>query len=62
MLALGVCYHACLEKRREYREFIAPYFVPPCELSDGAETILQHISLSVISFVMAEEIFYSLFN
>ena len=48
MLALGVCYHACLEKRREYREFIAPYFVAPCELNNAAETILQNISWSEI--------------
>jgi len=47
VLALGVCYHACLEKRREYRDFIAEYFLPPCELNDGAQTILQNISWSV---------------
>ena len=50
VLALGVCYHACLEKRREYREFIARHFAPPCELRDGAETILQNISWSVINW------------
>jgi len=52
VLALGVCYHACLEKRREYREFIAEYFVAPCQLSydegaDGANIILDNISWSV---------------
>lgn len=47
VLALGVCYHACLEKRQEYRNFIANYFTQPCVLSNGGETILQNISWSV---------------
>ena len=31
ILALGVCYHACLEKRNEYRECVAPLFTAPFE-------------------------------
>lgn len=45
VLALGVCYHACLKKRKEYRQAVSPHFVLPCPLPgpDPAELMLQEI-------------------
>lgn len=31
VLALGVCYHACLKNRDEYRECVVQHFQQPCE-------------------------------
>ncbi len=48
ILALGVCYHACLEKRAEYREYIATFFKDPCELTgrtqEGPDIIYDEIN------------------
>ncbi|XP_063404431.1 E3 ubiquitin-protein ligase rnf213-alpha-like [Mytilus trossulus] len=44
VLALGVCYHACLKNRREYRETVAPYFRPPLQLPGGAEQVEEEIT------------------
>ncbi|VDH93225.1 ubiquitin carboxyl-terminal hydrolase 34 [Mytilus galloprovincialis] len=44
VLALGVCYHACLKNRDEYRETVAPYFRPPLQLPGGAEQIEEEIT------------------
>ncbi|ESO09860.1 hypothetical protein HELRODRAFT_190307 [Helobdella robusta] len=43
MLALGVCYYVCLEKRKEYLEFIAPYFQDLCAENGTAEKIFEEI-------------------
>ncbi|CAC5418278.1 RNF213 [Mytilus coruscus] len=43
VLALGVCYHACLKNREEYRETVAQYFRPPLQLPGGAEQIEEEI-------------------
>ncbi|XP_053396012.1 E3 ubiquitin-protein ligase rnf213-alpha-like [Mercenaria mercenaria] len=43
ILALGVCYHACLKTREQYREFIAQYFAIPCKLPKGRGQILEEI-------------------
>ena len=48
VLALGVCYHACLENREEYRLHIQGHFVKPLRLPGGAETIFQEINRSNI--------------
>ncbi|KAL5009497.1 hypothetical protein ScPMuIL_011802, partial [Solemya velum] len=55
VLALGVCYHACLKKRREYRERIAGYFQQPCvpvtsdeiyqEINSCQEVFLENVQL-----------------
>ncbi|KAJ8315842.1 hypothetical protein KUTeg_007992 [Tegillarca granosa] len=39
ILAIGVCYHACLRKKEEYREAVAEHFAPPCKLVGGAAEI-----------------------
>jgi hypothetical protein len=44
VLALGVCYHACLKNRDEYREAVAGYFRPPLQLTGGADQIDEEIS------------------
>jgi len=44
VLALGVCYHACLKNREEYREAVAGYFRPPLQLTGGADQIDEEIS------------------
>ncbi len=44
VLALGVCYHACLEHRQEYREAVADTFVPPLQLENAAQVMLEEIS------------------
>ncbi|XP_022803330.1 E3 ubiquitin-protein ligase rnf213-alpha-like isoform X2 [Stylophora pistillata] len=45
VLAIGVCYHAQLQKRREgYREVVAKSFKAPCLLPGGQEQILREIS------------------
>ena len=49
ILALGVCYHACLEKRNEYRHHVAPYFNPPCRLPRGEEDLICIIDRSVVN-------------
>jgi len=45
ILALGVCYHARLQVREEYREYIARRFIYLLALVDGANTILENINL-----------------
>ncbi|XP_077980160.1 E3 ubiquitin-protein ligase rnf213-alpha-like [Glandiceps talaboti] len=45
ILSLGVCYHACLQdKREEYREYIEDYFVDPCQVPGGAAQIVDEIT------------------
>ncbi|XP_060604558.1 E3 ubiquitin-protein ligase rnf213-beta-like, partial [Ruditapes philippinarum] len=43
ILALGVCYHACLRKRKGYRHYIAHFFRQPCELTNGGDQIKNEI-------------------
>ncbi|XP_053396342.1 E3 ubiquitin-protein ligase rnf213-alpha-like isoform X2 [Mercenaria mercenaria] len=43
VLAVGVCYHACLKTRPEYRAHVAQYFRAPCELPGGEEQIKDEI-------------------
>ncbi|XP_060594302.1 E3 ubiquitin-protein ligase rnf213-alpha-like, partial [Ruditapes philippinarum] len=43
ILALGVCYHACLKTRPQYRAHIAPRFRAPCHLPGGADQIQEEI-------------------
>jgi hypothetical protein len=43
VLALGVCYHACLKNREEYREAVAGYFRRPLQLPRGADQIYEEI-------------------
>ncbi|XP_052765375.1 E3 ubiquitin-protein ligase rnf213-alpha-like isoform X1 [Mya arenaria] len=45
ILALGVCYHACLKSRQKYRETVQQHFSAPFSLreTDGAEQIRQEI-------------------
>lgn len=45
ILALGVCYHACLQNRDQYRHHMSRYFLPPCTLNEGPETLLDEINL-----------------
>ncbi|KAL3881514.1 hypothetical protein ACJMK2_027946, partial [Sinanodonta woodiana] len=45
VLALGVCYHACLKNRAEYRIHVAPFFRAPCHLPHGPNQIDQEISV-----------------
>ena len=47
ILALGVCYHACLRTREAYRRTIAPHFRPPCALMGGEKQILDEIETYV---------------
>ncbi|KAK3588412.1 hypothetical protein CHS0354_015933 [Potamilus streckersoni] len=46
VLALGVCYLACLKKRKEYTEHIWKYFKPPLKKLDGPmqieDTIIRY--------------------
>ncbi|XP_052062678.1 E3 ubiquitin-protein ligase rnf213-alpha-like isoform X2 [Mytilus californianus] len=44
VLALGVCYHACLKNREEYRDTVAKYFKQPLLLVGGANQIEEEIS------------------
>jgi hypothetical protein len=46
ILALGVCYHACLqeETRVAYRDHIAKFFQQPCTLPEGATSLFDEIS------------------
>ncbi|XP_072046322.1 E3 ubiquitin-protein ligase rnf213-alpha-like [Amphiura filiformis] len=45
VLAIGVCYHACLQEgRQDYRENVAEAFDDPCELPDGADQVLEEIT------------------
>ena len=45
VLALGVCYQACLqEKRKAYRDHVAQHFIHPLTLFDGANTIEEQIN------------------
>ncbi|KAL3881513.1 hypothetical protein ACJMK2_027945, partial [Sinanodonta woodiana] len=50
VLALGVCYHACLKNREEYRTHVAPFFRAPCNLPLGPDQIEQEISVQMVSF------------
>ncbi|XP_053396011.1 E3 ubiquitin-protein ligase rnf213-alpha-like [Mercenaria mercenaria] len=43
ILALGVCYHACLKTREQYRDYIASYFQQPCKLPGGSQQIFNEI-------------------
>ncbi|XP_052243691.1 E3 ubiquitin-protein ligase rnf213-alpha-like [Dreissena polymorpha] len=43
VLAIGVCYHACLKTRYAYRAAVAAEFKQPCPLPNGADQILQEI-------------------
>ncbi|XP_060597648.1 E3 ubiquitin-protein ligase rnf213-alpha-like, partial [Ruditapes philippinarum] len=43
ILAVGICYHACLKTRQQYREHISRYFTSPCELHGGEEQIQEEI-------------------
>ncbi|KAL3881511.1 hypothetical protein ACJMK2_027943, partial [Sinanodonta woodiana] len=45
VLALGVCYHACLKNREEYRTHVAQFFRAPCNLPHGPDQIEQEISI-----------------
>jgi len=44
VLALGVCYHACLQNREAYRNCVATHFQGNLELPNGARTILDEIN------------------
>lgn len=47
VLAIGVCYHAKLQERREeYRTVVARSFKAPCLLPGGQKQILREISRS----------------
>ena len=43
VLALGVCYHARLSNRAEYRKAVARHFVPPAELKGGTDAMEKEI-------------------
>ena len=43
ILALGVCYHACLENREDYRDQVASTFSRPLRLPKGSTTIFEEI-------------------
>ena len=43
ILALGVCYHACLKTRPQYRAHIARHFRAPCQLPGGEDQIEEEI-------------------
>lgn len=43
VLALGVCYHARLSNRAEYRKAVARHFVPPADLKEGADAMEKEI-------------------
>ncbi|WAR07205.1 R213A-like protein [Mya arenaria] len=43
ILAIGVCYHACLKTRQEYRQAVAGHFRQPCSLQGGEAQILEEI-------------------
>ena len=58
ILALGVCYHASLLKREEYREHISPRFQQPLTLPHGADTIADEIDRLVFSFDMFSYIIF----
>ena len=51
ILALGVCYHACLQNRKEYREFMTNYFVGPCEI-EGPDDIGNEIAWYVFPAII----------
>ncbi|KAK3096790.1 hypothetical protein FSP39_003301 [Pinctada imbricata] len=44
ILALGVCYHACLKNRQEYRMEVSQHFSPPCSLPGGEQQMLDEIT------------------
>ncbi|WAR07285.1 R213A-like protein [Mya arenaria] len=43
ILAIGVCYHACLKTRQQYRQAVAGHFRQPCNLQGGEAQILDEI-------------------
>lgn len=43
VLALGVCYHASLQKREEFRKEIAPLLLKPFSLPEGSKQMLMII-------------------
>lgn len=43
VLALGVCYHASLKKREEFRKEITPMFLNPFPLEEGSKQMLKII-------------------
>ena len=44
VLALGVCYHACLKNREEFRREIVQEFRPPCLLPKGPDQMADIIT------------------
>ncbi|XP_071137099.1 E3 ubiquitin-protein ligase rnf213-alpha-like [Mytilus edulis] len=56
VLALGVCYHACLKNREEYRETVATYFTQPLRLVGGADGIEEEISRCQAVFLDSVEL------
>nr|XP_022293483.1 E3 ubiquitin-protein ligase rnf213-alpha-like isoform X1 [Crassostrea virginica] len=44
VLALGVCYHACLKNREEFRREIVQEFRPPCVLPKGPDQMADIIT------------------
>ncbi|XP_021342051.1 E3 ubiquitin-protein ligase rnf213-alpha-like, partial [Mizuhopecten yessoensis] len=58
LLALGVCYHACLKKREEYRKAVAPLFTPPCQIpgADPAQQMLEEIERCQDAFLTNVEL------
>ncbi|WAR07278.1 R213A-like protein [Mya arenaria] len=43
VLALGVCYHACLKTRQEYRQAVVRHFRQPFNLQGGEAQMLEEI-------------------
>lgn len=60
VLAIGVCYHAKLQHRRQdYRKVVAQSFKAPCLLPGGERQILREISRFVtLSFVIVRPRFF----
>ncbi|XP_021363666.1 E3 ubiquitin-protein ligase rnf213-alpha-like isoform X2 [Mizuhopecten yessoensis] len=58
LLALGVCYHACLKKREEYRKAVAPLFTPPCQIPGAhpAQQMLEEIERCQDAFLTNVEL------
>ncbi|XP_062573652.1 E3 ubiquitin-protein ligase rnf213-alpha-like, partial [Saccostrea cucullata] len=44
IMAIGVCYHACLMDRKSYRDYVSESFQEPCQLSGGPDRILHEIN------------------
>lgn len=50
LLALGICYHASLKSRKEYRDYITRFFISPLELPNGGEEMEGVITRLLWSF------------